>query len=548
MKNVNEEAEILSAQDEKIQLNSNPNINQGNNAHSHNHIQIPVNNNRNEITNNNNKNANHKFNLKFDRNALNKLNMRMNQEQYMHHGQLMHQHQQGHTHDFSNPRYLYNYILNYIKMGNFYIQRFFAGITSSLDLAISKSSFNPYVKNLIHSKQIFLILYIINIQYLLSTVEKITFLNFLNENTRSFMILSALILYLHYFFLNQKLFLERDEEMEKFVIKRNPQIKKGKCDHCDVLKVMRSSHCIFCNKCIKKFQLHSDWFNICIGANNELLYAITLFFFIVYFFTSNLILLYYILFRRDLLLYLTFIFTLFAICGIYICFISGKFLYDFIFECLLINLTYYEKMNSRRMNYLFGDGYGRSFFNPFNKGIQRNLEEMLINMFDINIYHDYKNCQDLSELIDESDDNTKKEEQQINYYFDEVAGYQLMIKLVEHFDPVITSKDNIYKFVDGKEIINWNRLMIFTVFDVINSPFKDMMVKQAKYFIDQREAYMQSVKAKNKNEGNEKKEDEKIDENENEGNKEEKEDIKEEKEELKENEENNKNEKDKEDN
>ena len=503
MKNLNEEAEILS-HDEKLQLNSGSGNNPGENVNSYNSTQLEVNNsnqnNKIDISNYGNNN-NKKYHITINNNTVNHMNK---------HGINVHQHQHHqHNHDFSNPRFLYYYTLGYLKYGDFFIQKFFSGVTSSLDMAIRNSSFSPAVKNLIHSKQIFLLIYIINIQYLLSSVEKITFLNFLNQNTRTLMILSIILLYLHYFFFNQKLFIEKDEELEKFIMKRNPQISKGKCDECGLLKIMRSSHCLFCDKCVKKFQLHSDWFNICIGANNELLYAITLFFINLYFFVSNLILWYYIIFRTDLLSYLAFIFTLFALAGVYITFISGRFLYKLIFECLFVNLTWYEKNNIRRLNYLFRDPYGRSVFNPFNKGIQRNLEEMLINMFDINIYNDYKNynCQDLSELIEE--DKTKKEEEEFNS-FDDMASFRLMIRLVEHFDPLITSKENIYKFVDGKEIINWNRLMLFTVFDIINSPFKDMMVKQAKYHIEQRENFL---KEKNKNMKRE--EDEKIDESEN---------------------------------
>ena len=531
MKNLNEEAEIFS-HDEKIQLNSNSANAQGESVNSQNSTQLGINNlnqnNKIDISNYG-KNNNKKYHIAIDNNNINHMNR---------HGINIHQHHQ-HNHDFSNPRFLYYYALGYVKYGDFYIQKFFSGVTSSLDMAIKNSSFNPAVKNLIHSKQIFLLIYIINIQYLLSSVEKITFLNFLNQNTRTFMILSIILLYLHYFFLNQRLFIEKDEELEKFIIKRNPQITKGKCEECGLIKIMRSSHCYFCDKCVKKFHLHSDWFNICIGANNELLYAITLFFINLYFFVSNLIFWYYIIFRTDLLSYLAFLFTLFAIAGIYITFISGRFLYKLIFDCLFVNLTWYEKNNIRRLNYLFRDPYGRAVFNPFNKGIQRNLEEMLINMFDINIYNDYKNynCQDLSELIEE--DKTKKEEEQFNS-FDDMSSFRLMLRLVEHFDPLITSKENIYKFVDGKEIINWNRLMLFTVFDIINSPFKDMMVKQAKYHVEQRENFL-----KEKNKNMKKEEDEKIDDSENnednkEDNKDElKEDNKEESKEDNENEEKN---------
>ena len=531
MKNLNEEAEIFS-HDEKIQLNSNSANIHGESVNSQNSTQLGINNlnqnNKIDISNYG-KNNNKKYHITIDNNNINHMNR---------HGMNIHQHHQ-HNHDFSNPRFLYYYALGYLKYGDFYIQKFFSGVTSSLDMAIKNSSFNPAIKNLIHSKQIFLLIYIINIQYLLSSVEKITFLNFLNQNTRTFMILSIILLYLHYFFLNQRLFIEKDEELEKFIIKRNPQITKGKCEECGLIKIMRSSHCYFCDKCVKKFHLHSDWFNICIGANNELLYAITLFFINLYFFVSNLIFWYYIIFRTDLLSYLAFLFTLFAIAGIYITFISGRFLYKLIFDCLFVNLTWYEKNNIRRLNYLFRDPYGRAVFNPFNKGIQRNLEEMLINMFDINIYNDYKNynCQDLSELIEE--DKTKKEEEQFNS-FDDMSSFRLMLRLVEHFDPLITSKENIYKFVDGKEIINWNRLMLFTVFDIINSPFKDMMVKQAKYHVEQRENFL-----KEKNKNMKKEEDEKIDDSENnednkEDNKDElKEDNKEESKEDKENEEKN---------
>jgi hypothetical protein len=156
----------------------------------------------------------------------------------------------------------------------------------------------------------------------------------------------------------------------------------------------------------------------------------------------------------------------------------------------------YEKYNTRMLTYLWDERRVR-VFNPFNKGIQRNLEEMVINTFDFDIYSKYKNFANLnlSEIID--DDKINNEEDN-RHYFDDFSSYKTMISLVEHFDPFITSKKNIYKFVDGKEIINWNRLMIFTAFDITNSPFKDVMVKQAKMMIQQREMYLQNMKKKEK--------------------------------------------------
>lgn len=516
---INEEQVILSTNEESLPTQNNNQIESTNNL-GNNNTQIP--------NNNENNNSNKKFYLRIPGNQ---------NFHGMHPHQGMHQHQH-HQHDFSNPKVLFYFVLGYIVYINYYIQNTFSNFTSSLDSSLVNSNMNKYIKGYIHSKQIFLIIYIFNIQYLLSMVDKITFLNFLNQNTKSFMFLSIIILYVHYYFFRHKLFLEKDEELEKFIIKRNPQIKRGKCEQCDLLRVMRSYHCIFCGKCIKKYQLHSDWFNICIGVNNELLYSIAVFFTIFYFFVSNLIFWYYIFFRYDLLKYVIFIFIIFAIVGSYITFISGKFLYTYIIKCLFNNLTFHEQTNMRNYIYLSRTGHG--IFNPFNKGVQRNLEEMLINMFDIDIYSDYKNynCQNLSEIIDDNNnENTNNIEEDSFDPFNNIAGYKYIIKLAEHVDPLITSKGNIYKFVDGKEIINWNRLMIFTVFDIINSPYKDAMVKEAKFFIGRYEAFNKSKENQNINA---QKEDEKIDEQEKkEENKEEIKEEKEEKENENENEEHN---------
>ena len=481
MKNINEESEKLSHEEKPSSQN-------------HNEQNVLINSNQNQ------------------NNKIESSNNIPQEQNRKYHINMNHQHQHHHQQDFSNPKFLYYYIIRHIKFYSFLIQNYFNSLTSSLDMSLQNSSLNNILKGYIHSKQIIFIIYIFNIQYLISIVDKISFLNFLNQNAKSFMILSIILLYVHYNFFKNRLFLEKDEELEKFILKRNPQLKRGKCERCDMLRVMRSCHCLFCDKCVKKYHFHSNWFNICIGANNELIYSISLFFTCLYFYISNLILWYYILFRSDLLNYLTFVYTLFAIVGIYVNYISGQFLYKYIFNCLFTNLTFYEKSNIRRFIYLTNGQ-----FNPFNKGVQRNLEEMLINMFDIDIYSEYKNynCQNLSEIIDENDNNGNNEEEYD--MFNDISSSKLMLKSVEHFDPLITSKGNIYKFVDGKEIINWNRCLLFTVFDIINSPVKDSMIKQAKYYLEQNEAL---IKERNNNINNEKidenhKEDEKIDQKEN---------------------------------
>ena len=156
-------------------------------------------------------------------------------------------------------------------------------------------------------------------------------------------------------------------------------------------------------------------------------------------------------------------------------------------------------MNQRRLTYLWQGDERNSFYNPFDKGIQRNIEEMLVNLFDVNIYSQYKNLScnnDLSEIID---DETREQQQDEFYVYNEFNAFKLMIKLTEHFDPFISNKGNIYKFVDGKEIINWNRLTIFTAFDIINCPFKENMVNRAKMMLKQREMYMQNMQKYNQN-------------------------------------------------
>ena len=514
MKNQNEENQILS-HDEEAHLNFNNHSHHMqyenspiniNNIEGNSQNNMAVNLNINQLKQNNNMNPAINQNMNHQRFHINANSLRIrnldpnNQNQnyprpyfpHQHQHQHQHQYQHQHQHDYTNPKFLLYLVLGTIRMTNYRILKIFSGFTSTLDMYISKSKISPYIKRFIHSKQIIIIISTLNIQYLFYSIQKIPFLDFLNKTTLRLFVFSVLGLNLHYWFYIDKLFVENDEEIEKFVAKRNPEIKKGKCEFCGVIRICRSTHCPFCNKCVKKFQLHSDWFNICIGGNNELVYAVTLFFANLYFFMSTIIIWYYILVRSDLLNYLILVFSIFGIIGIYFLFNSLKFLYSFIFENLLVNLTVYEKMNQRRLTYLWSGDHMNSFFNPFDKGIQRNIEEMLVNLFDVNIYSQYKNLScnnDLSEIIDE-----KKEEPKDDFYvYNEFNAFKMMIKLTEHFDPFVSNKGNIYKFVDGKEIINWNRLMVFTAFDIINCPFKENMVNRAKMMLKQREMYNQNM-------------------------------------------------------
>ena len=510
MKNQNEEIQILS-HDEEAHLNSNNHShpisygnatdNNNNNIGNDNLNIEQIKQNNNNPANNQNLNHQHQhYHINTNRFRIRNFDPNNQNQNYPRpFNPHQHQHQHQHHHDFTNPKFLLYFVLGIIKMTNYRILKSFSGFTSTLDMYIGKSQLNPYIKRFFHSKQILILIYTFNIQYLFSSIQKIHFLDSLNKTTLKLFIFSVIGLNIHYYFYSNRLFTENDEELEKFVSKRNPEIKKGKCEYCNALRLCRSSHCPFCNKCVKKFQLHSDWFNICIGGTNELIYTVALVFANLYFLMSNIIIWYYILVRSDLLNYLVLIFSLFGIIGIFFIVNSLRFLYSFIFEELLVNLTVYEKMNQRRLTYLWQGDERNSFYNPFDKGIQRNIEEMLVNLFDVNIYSQYKNLScnnDLSEIID---DETREQQQDEFYVYNEFNAFKLMIKLTEHFDPFISNKGNIYKFVDGKEIINWNRLTIFTAFDIINCPFKENMVNRAKMMLKQREMYMQNMQKYNQN-------------------------------------------------
>jgi len=531
MSNANEEIEKLS-HGEEANFNSNHSFNKIENPHnmSSNHNIGEMSKNNNSFQNHNNIH-NHNMNLDSGNfqphNHFQNIGNHSNNQffyKFKPNNNFFNNHQHGpqcqcHHHQQKQklPKFLLMLALRYIHTVNEIIINFFTSICVSFDTFIMRSNFPPLLKRLLHTQQILLIIYIFNIQYLLSFIEGIKILNFLNKLSFYLMILSAVCLYCHYYYFKDRLFIQKDEEIESFMCKRNPQlVENGKCERCNILKIMRSNHCLYCDRCVRKYQFHSDWYNICIGACNELLYAIALTFANLFFVITNFIFWFYILIRRDILYYLVFVFLLFAIIGLYILFNILKSYKSFILDNLLSNFTVFESKMSRRLTYLWSTNRITPF-NPFNKGFQRNLEELWINFLDIDIYADYKNyaSQNLGEVFD---DEKEEEEEDPNDFYN-IGGFKLILKLSDHVDPFVSSKGNIYKFVDGKEIINWNRLMTFTAFDVINSPFKDMMIKRAKFSLmeyKKRELYMKMAELLDKNKENKENEEKDEDNEENE--------------------------------
>ena len=521
MSNTNEEIEKLS-HGEESHFDSNHGFNKMEYPHNmNNNLNIgEINQNQNIISNQNMNSGSGNFQHNHSQNTG---NQQSNESFYRlkisnKNKNFIHQHQHGpecqcpHHHQKQKlPKFILMLALRYAYMVNEVILNFFTSICVSFDTFIMRSKFPPLLKRILHTKQILLLIYIFNIQYLLSFIEGIPILISLNKISFYLMALCVAGFYCHYYYFKDRLFLQKDDEIEKFICKRNPQIEEnGKCERCKILKVMRSNHCFYCDRCVLKYHFHSDWYNVCIGACNELIYAIALTFTNLYFVISDIIFWFYVLIRPDILYYLVLVFLLFAVAGLYILYNILKFYKSFILDNLLANLTVFESKMSRRLTYLWSTDR-ISLFNPFNKGFQRNLEELWINFLDIDIYADYKNyaSQNLGEVFDDE----KEEEEDPNDFYN-IGGFKMILKLSDHVDPFVSSKGNIYKFVDGKEIINWNRLMVFTAFDVINSPFKDIMVKRAKFSLieyKKREVYMKMNEIMEKNREN--KEIEKDEEN-----------------------------------
>ena len=423
---------------------------------------------------------NEKLNLNQNNNNMNKeLEERYNQ---------YHQHHQ-HYHGRHNVKdKLRMKILSFFYFLDFTFSNTINNISSSIDLTIAKIELPSFVKRIIHTKQIMLWVYIINSNFLLSKVEKSDFLNKLSKYNLYSFIISVIILNIH-FYLNQKnLFLKEDKQLENYAMSRNPQIKGNKCFYCNVIICMRARHCDYCNKCVLKFHLHSHWFNLCIGSCNELIYVITLFVTCFYFLISFYISIYLIFFlNQNLRIYKIPIYT-WTFISIYVIVKLLQFTYKFVFKILFNNLTYAETLNNR-LTYLLKD-YSRNFYNPFEKSFFKTLWEMIINTLNINIYKQSLNEENnyipinestSTELIEDNDNPVDYEQ--------DLKAFKLMLKLKEPFKTFISKEGHIHKKVNGFEVNNWNLLRIYTVMDLSNSPFADILYVNAEKTLQQYSLY-----------------------------------------------------------
>ena len=388
-------------------------------------------------------------------------------------------------------------------------------IISSFDLIIFKMRIHHIFKRVLHGKQILLFCYFLIIQSLLYPVfEKTNSFDSsdcgvkINKLSLYFCLILVCLIHLHFFFFSNNLQLLSDPDLESFLNKRNPQMRKSYCPSCKAIKSMRSYHCHFCNKCINKYNFHSDWFNVCIGNNNELLYVITLLTINFYMVFNLFLQFYYFIFERETLGYFVIEYTLFSPLNLYVIYRTLFFTVDFIKDNVLKNLTIFEMNNFRILTYLKGENHF-IFFNPFDKGIKRNLYEIFVNFFDIDLYYDYrerygKMAEDNETLNKSENDsiNTSSSDEfdNINEFSQEgqVVMFKKMIKLSENFRPFISNTGNIYKLTDGKEIINWSHLRLYVIFDLTNSPFREVMLKQANFIIKSQQKQMNNECEQNK--------------------------------------------------
>ena len=425
---------------------------------------------------------NEKLNLNQNTNNMNKeLEERYNKFQEHQH----HHHYHG-RHGIKNKIKIK--IMSFLYFLDFTFSNTIDNVSSSLDLAIAKIELPSFVKRIIHTKQIMLWIYIINTNFLLSKVEKSYFLNQLFKYNLYSFIISVIILNIHFYLSQNNLYLKEDKQLENYAISRNPQIKGNKCFACKVIICMRAHHCDYCNKCVIKFHLHSHWFNLCIGSCNELIYTITLFVTCFYFLISFYISIYLIFFlNQNLHIYKIPIYT-WTFISIYVIVKLLQFTYKFVFKILFNNLTYAETLNNR-LTYLLKD-YSRNFYNPFEKSFFKTLWEMIINTLNINIYKQSLNEENNYIPINESTSTELIEDNDNPVDFEqEIKAFKLILKLKEPFKTFISKDGHVHKKTNGFEINNWNLLRIYTVMDLSNSPFAEILYLNAEKTIQQYSQY-----------------------------------------------------------
>jgi hypothetical protein len=325
---------------------------------------------------------------------------------------------------------------------------------------------------------------------------------------------------------NENMYITRHEELEKFILSKNPELSNNQCPECKITRCMRSQHCNLCNHCVAKFELHSDWFHICIGSLNYLPYILILIFLNFYYISAfvNITFQVFILGRNHKFYDFKgkeLAFHFWIILVFYISIKLFSYTYDLIKMSVIKNLTDHEGYNWRRLPYLWRS-MRKDYFNPFDKGVKGNVKEMWIGFVNpeiklvdrINLK--VNSNQNLNETIggdldssvlildhceknenfENFEKNTKNSENSEKYtenfenFEKNTKNFQNCEKYTENkneknfdknFEPFITKDCNVvYRQYSGTidDFINWNRVRFYTIFDLKNSPFREVVIKQ----------------------------------------------------------------------
>jgi hypothetical protein len=270
----------------------------------------------------------------------------------------------------------------------FDFEKIYSNVADTVEHSIERRNIPLCVKNFLRPKRIcFLFYFLYNFFIFIRTIDYSTiemkhdddisvlnlslFLTILLIRLSFYFANIFLILQIYYLYQSKKSVLTRDDGLEEYLNHVQPRLKNT-CEKCNVTKCIRSFHCPLCDQCILRYELHSRWFNICIGSHNLYPYTWVLKTMLFYFFA---------LFLNVLITALPFghnigFLSVFVFVNIYMCY---KF-YQFsskVFHNVSKNITSYEKMSWRRLAYLWKNE-AREFYNPFDKGYALNWEEVYI--------------------------------------------------------------------------------------------------------------------------------------------------------------------------
>lgn len=151
-------------------------------------------------------------------------------------------------------------------------------------------------------------------------------------------------------------------------------LKPINCQSCQVPKIFRTSHCMFCDYCVTKYECHSYVLNTCIGSRNILIYMLFMLAYTIYHLLCFAEVRHY---ARDGKFTVPGAKSFYYIFYAWISLFSGKELvWPIVSIC--INKTLDERCSSKQSHW-FGTGRNRAeLCNPFDKGIVKNISEAFI--------------------------------------------------------------------------------------------------------------------------------------------------------------------------